>query len=410
MKTKLLATVVTIVAAIGTASFSQDCKPLPASTQKSENAANGWMLTPVDIQAEQDSATPAERHARDTFWDKQIGATAQLYSPLSRRKPRPMIEAAPIYEEFTNSELRKGVWLAGTFESYRSYLSASQLSIYTEIKFRVSHILGHPKSPSLHEGSLISIGRAGGTIRAPRGKVVSYDIQPKTYDFQPGHTYLVAPTYVPEGDFYLFSDRMGLRWDVADGTAKPDTLRTVVRSVRQCSSIAGLPIQSAIEVLTQRIEEATSTAQPGKWSVFSSPAEWPTARWSIQYPADWDMSSRPEFVNFSSAATGEAGGSVTVQPLVHKPSDKTADEWLANLKKSRINPISEERLTLHGSPALRVRYRAADGGERETVYVVSGANSFDITLQSFEQPLAVEKLRNYPIYLKMVATFSINTQ
>lgn len=54
-----------------------------------------------------------------------------------------------------------------------------------------------------------------------------------------------------------------------------------------------------------------------------------------------------------------------IQPLADKPSDQSADQWLNHLKKTNANPqLHEKAIFLDGIPALKIKYRNADGRER----------------------------------------------
>jgi hypothetical protein len=147
------------------------------------------------------------------------------------------------------------------------------------------------------------------------------------------------------------------------------------------------------------------------WKIFSN-----RAGWSISYPADWNIGScrsckdptAPEvFVDFFLSAKIESDGWVMVEHLASKPSDISADGWLADTaKKANLNPrLSEERITLDGSPALKVRYRTATGEETEAVYVVAGLETFEIHFSGQAPGVPLEKLANYATYLKMLGTF-----
>jgi hypothetical protein len=220
------------------------------------SAANRWMRVPVEIRKRQD-AVPSERHARDSFWDRLIPASLPLSDPCSRPKPLPIADFFP--EEFSDKELEEGAWLVGTFEDHSTQLSASELSVYTEIKFRVSRVLGSPNIPGLKNGSGIFIGCAGGTITAPWGKEISFRVYPKRYFFQPSHTYLLHLSYVEDGNFFVFNEGLGRRWDVTDGIAEPDTAMEVSKRQGGKPLISGLTVEKAVEVLTSRIDKVQRT-------------------------------------------------------------------------------------------------------------------------------------------------------
>ena len=101
-----------------------------------------------------------------------------------------------------------------------------------------------------------------------------------------------------------------------------------------------------------------------------------------------------------------------IEHLTDKPADKSAGEWLADVKKTNnLNPqiIKEEKFKLNSLPALRVRYRnpAGSGYETETVYVVSSSKTFAITFEG-KAGTSMETLGHYTIYLRMLSSFTTN--
>jgi hypothetical protein len=148
------------------------------------------------------------------------------------------------------------------------------------------------------------------------------------------------------------------------------------------------------------------------WKVFSN-----RAGWSIDYPSDWTIASckscedptAPEvFVDFF-PSTDRDSGWVMIEHLADKPSGMAVDTWFAELKQTaNLNPrLKEQRFTTHDLPALCVRYRNAnDGGEEmESVYVLSGSQTFAITFSGEEPGLSLEKFGNYNTFLQMVKSF-----
>ncbi len=219
-------------------------------------AANRWMLTPVDVQNQPDSASVSERQARDRFWDRLYGATFPLRDPFSQPKLLPMVDYFATPDEFSDQELIERTWLVGTFEGYSTFLSTSELSVYTEITFRVLRVLGNPNIPGLKNGSTISIGCPGGTIIAPWGKIVSFRMKPSDHFFEPNHSYLLGLTYIANGNFFTFNEKISRRWDITNGTAKPDSQEEIRRNTRGQSSIAGKTTEDAVEAITEKIEKA----------------------------------------------------------------------------------------------------------------------------------------------------------
>jgi hypothetical protein len=129
-----------------------------------QTAANKWMRVPVDVRLQVDPVPIGDRLARDAYWDNLIGASAALSDPYAKSHPMPIGDA--VVEGPELGDLGQGILVIGKFESYRSFLSKSKRSLYTEIQFKVQHVFGHPNAP-IQVGQLIDIDRPGGTIIAP---------------------------------------------------------------------------------------------------------------------------------------------------------------------------------------------------------------------------------------------------
>jgi hypothetical protein len=158
---------------------------------------------------------------------------------------------------------------------------------------------------------------------------------------------------------------------------------------------------------------ASASASNSEWKIFSS-----GAGWRMNYPADWqveicqncrDLAIVNAFVNFFPAAQLEPDGSVIVETLPSKPTEVGVDEWLATMPTAGgHNPLrSETRITLNGSPALKVRYLDALGHDRESVYVVVGLETFRIEFSAERSHMPLRYLMNYPTYLRMLDTFQV---
>jgi hypothetical protein len=175
-------------------------------------------------------------------------------------------------------------------------------------------------------------------------------------------------------------------------------------------------VRIALTLLSLTLGFPTAQLQTANWKTFTN-----RAGWSIDYPAEWKISSchscsdvtAPDvFVSFFPPAVKDYDqGSLMIEHLADKPADKSADEWLAYVKKTHnLNPqMKEEKFTLNSLPALRVRYRnpAGSGYEMETVYIVSNSKTFAMTFDG-KPGASVESLRNYTIYLRMLSTFKTN--
>lgn len=98
-----------------------------------------------------------------------------------------------------------------------------------------------------------------------------------------------------------------------------------------------------------------------------------------------------------------------VEPLVDKPAEVTVDAWLQQMPtRGQHNPLRREtRITVNGSPALKVHYRTDAGDDREAVYVVSGPKTFAIELSTEQPRVLVNRLANFMIFEDMVQSFQV---
>ena len=100
-----------------------------------------------------------------------------------------------------------------------------------------------------------------------------------------------------------------------------------------------------------------------------------------------------------------------VDRLADRPSGTSVGAWFTRLKQTaNRNPrLEEQRFTLDGLPALRVRYRNPYGGgqEMESVYVISGPRTFQINFRGDRRGRGIESFGNYPTYRRMLGTFTV---
>jgi hypothetical protein len=150
-----------------------------------------------------------------------------------------------------------------------------------------------------------------------------------------------------------------------------------------------------------------------KWKTFSN-----RAGWSIAYPADWtigscrscpDPSAPDVYVDFF--PSNQEAGPVMVQHLANQPSNVTLDQWFMEIQRTanQSPQVSEEKVSLDGLPALKVRYRNPSNGGRwlEAVYVVADRQTFSIDFSGEAGGPALEVSENYNIYLDMVKSFKV---
>jgi hypothetical protein len=104
-------------------------------------------------------------------------------------------------------------------------------------------------------------------------------------------------------------------------------------------------------------------------------------------------------------------GWVLIEHLADKPAGVNTDDWLSRIKRTAdLNPrIAEDTIVLDGLPGLRVRYRNPHNGgyEIESVYIVSGTQTFAVSFSAERAGITLVTLKNYPVYVHMLSTFKI---
>jgi hypothetical protein len=206
------------------------------------SAANAWMRVPA--QDDKQSVTSSLRRERDSFWDKAIGA----HEALTTTQPGMAIsEGAWSAEEPEIPKMPNRAIITGRFVSYRSILSVSERSIYTEVTISIEKVF-EAKADSAMPGQKITLALPGGTVVAPSGKVITNLTQPRKYFVQPGRRYLFVLTYQPTIDCYFLGDD----WDISEGTVRINSLRSQAISSLGHSSLNGLS-EHELEPVLDRI-------------------------------------------------------------------------------------------------------------------------------------------------------------
>jgi len=227
-----------------------------APEKESKPAANAWMLTPTPYRDWNKGVSPEIRAARDDYSDRITPpAFAQPVSNPPRRLP---LTSPGFYEYVTPSgcdgagsgpEIRNhpnGIVLAARFTKYRSVLSASGYSLYSELTLNVEQVFeDRSGSGYLALQREMTVLVPGGTITLPSGKTLSYKTGPREWSLQPEHSYLMVLAYYKEGDFYLVTDD----WDISDGVTRPNDCRTDYWERTGRSSLSGLSVQQLGPVL-----------------------------------------------------------------------------------------------------------------------------------------------------------------
>ncbi len=186
------------------------------------------------------------------------------------------------------------------------------------------------------------------------------------------------------------------------------------------SKTLGVPTQTLLQTLLAGLLAFASLVlicgeahgQRPTWKRFSN-----RAGWSIAYPADWKVASCKScpdprapnvFVDFFPPLDRDSGW-VMVEHLADKPASTSVDAWFTDLKQTaNLNaPVQEQRFTLQGLPALKVRYRNPSGAgiEMEEVYIVAGSKTFAVLFSGSKSGVPLEEEGNYRIYLRMLDTF-----
>jgi hypothetical protein len=191
--------------------------PETASTR----AANAWMLTPTPYLEWNKDISPSLRAQRDRFWD----AAAPQQRPLTLPNSDMAVPSGGTFDR-TQPEIQyvpNRVILTGTFTKYRSVLSASEMSLYTEVTLHVDTVYddqsgsGHPFA-----NKDITLLLSGGTVTLRSGSSLTHNTPPREFSLQPDRRYLVVLSYHAAEDFYLVYDN----WDISSGAARANTYRT----------------------------------------------------------------------------------------------------------------------------------------------------------------------------------------
>ncbi len=211
-----------------------------ASGDAPKPAANAWMLTPTPYGAWNQDISPALRAQRDRFSDEISHQKVPLTVPSDAAEADLATSDVDMAAEpFDIMSAPNRAILTATFTKYRSVLSASDLSIYTEVTMHVDQVFedqtvsGHP----FHDRD-ITLLLSGGTVTLRSGSSLSYHVAPRRLFLQPGHRYLLVLSYESAADFYEPYDD----WDISDGTVRANTGRTRALAKDGRSSLNGLAV------------------------------------------------------------------------------------------------------------------------------------------------------------------------
>ena len=226
-----------------------------ATSHSSKPAANAWMLTPTPYLEWNKDVPPAVRAQRNRLWDEASGRRVPLTGPPVEAGSGPVGEDSDIGFEpldIVGSVLNRAI-LTATFTKYRSVLSTSELSIYTEVTLHVDQVFqdrtgsGHPFS-----NQNITLSLFGGTVALRSGQILSDNTGARELFLEPGHKYLLVLSYEKAGDFYRLADN----WDITDGTVRPNDHRTQYLAKEGRSSLNGIAVQQLAPAIDKLLYES----------------------------------------------------------------------------------------------------------------------------------------------------------
>ncbi len=216
------------------------------------NAANAWMKVPSANDVP-DTVSPDARKLRDNRFDKGLASPVKITPDNASSfhvaegsvlnltgKPLGGIKEFPAVPD-------RCVVIA-TFTGYRTFFSASELSICTEIYLTVSYVF-ESNGISLALGSSITTAVPGGTIRLPSGEKMSLLTDPKAFFLQPGKEYLLVLQYdAPTQLFTIIND-----WVISHGAVQANSSIEKRRASLGLSTVIGRSKAQVISILQAEI-------------------------------------------------------------------------------------------------------------------------------------------------------------
>ena len=168
-------------------------------------AANAWIKVPSADNLP-DTVSPEIRKLRDENFDKGLASPV----PITPENAGSYHIAEGSYLNLTGKPLggikefpaipNRCVVIA-TFNGYKSFLSASSHSVYTEISLSVNYVF-ESSGISLAPGSSITTAILGGTVRLSHGEVISLLTEPKKFSLEPAKEYLLVLEYRPKTQLF----------------------------------------------------------------------------------------------------------------------------------------------------------------------------------------------------------------
>ena len=206
------------------------------------DAQNKWQLDPVDLGSQVDTVNPTLREERDAFWRKPLND----YRDAAKSAASVFTVGDYLGNQPEFSAVKGATWVIATFETFHVYAVDHDYELlYTEMNFRVENVLKLPEGLSLSDSALVDAGLSGGRVRTPKGEIATSRVEPKKYEFQPGHRYLLQLLYEPRGEFFVANQR----WDLTSGRVEPYTRIALERLANKNSAIVGLTVPELIKYL-----------------------------------------------------------------------------------------------------------------------------------------------------------------
>lgn len=221
----------------------------PKPSSPPQIAENAWMQHPTSLSGSGSSEVAARfRAERDSFWDGVSGERAPLTpdSASHTATGESWFEPSPEIPK-----VHGRVVLTGTFAAYRSILSASGRSVYTEITINVDEVFQNRSAFEVVHGDNVTVAIAGGTVLTPSGQTLHYLTQPRELFLQPGRKYLLVLSYKQSGQFLTLADQ----WDISDGTLRVSSMRNRTRVQRGRSSLNGIEVAHLEQALSRLLSE-----------------------------------------------------------------------------------------------------------------------------------------------------------
>jgi hypothetical protein len=210
--------------------------------------ANAWMRAPFKLDTDSDRVPQALRAERDTYYDHAIGSPDRLSANSASRTH--FSEGATFgYPPEVVPLDSVSAYVTGRFKDYRTVLSASGRSVYTEIHVSILRVVESGQAVQIAPPTEITVTIPGGTVERGNGEVISYLTDPTHYALRPAHSYLMLIKHQIDGDFYV----VGHSWDTTNGIVEPNSIHDELRAKQGTSSLIGLGVDAAIAALRAKL-------------------------------------------------------------------------------------------------------------------------------------------------------------